>query len=46
MITFGQHFAVSLATQLYKDKNQPEQHQEHQNQPNSSPDGVNVLLGG
>lgn len=45
MITFGQHFAISLATQQHKNKNQPE-HQDHQNQQDTSPGGVNILLGG
>ena len=47
MITFGQHFAISLATQQHKNKNQPEEHlQDHQNQPDTAPGGVNILLGG
>lgn len=43
MITFGQHFAISLATQQHKDKNKPE-HQ--QNEQDTAPGGVNILLGG
>lgn len=46
MITFGQHFAISLATQQHKNKNQPEHEQDHQNQQDTSPGGVNILLGG
>lgn len=46
MITFGQHFAISLATQQQKNKNQPEHEQDLQNQQDTSPGGVNILLGG
>jgi len=46
MITFGQHFAISMATQQHKTKNQQEQQQDHQHQQDTSPGGVNILLGG
>lgn len=46
MITLGQHVAISLATQQHKVKNQPDPRQDHQNQQDMSPGGVNILLGG
>lgn len=47
MITFGQHYAITLATQQHKNKNQPEQQQQdYQNQQDTAPGGVNILLGG
>lgn len=47
MITFGQHFAISLATQQHKNKNQPEHQQDQPNQQHDTPPGgVNILLGG
>lgn len=46
MITFGQHFTITIATQQHKIKNQPEHHQNHQNQHDTAPGGVNILLGG
>jgi len=46
MITFGQHYAISLATQQHKNKNQPEHQQDYQNQQDTAPGGVNILLGG
>lgn len=47
MLTYG-HFAISLANQQHKAKNQPEhqQQQQHQNEHDTAPGGVNILLGG
>ncbi|CAI6346212.1 unnamed protein product [Macrosiphum euphorbiae] len=46
MITFGQHFAISLATQQHKNKNEQEHQQDYQNLKDTAPGGVNILLGG
>lgn len=46
MITFGQHYAITLAAQHHKTKQPHNEEHNQQAQHNTSPGGVNVLLGG
>ncbi|XP_050521948.1 uncharacterized protein LOC126894752 isoform X3 [Daktulosphaira vitifoliae] len=46
MITFGQHYAITLAAHHHKTKQLHDEQYNHQTHHNTSPGGVNILLGG